>query len=101
MYVHEPNAAFDLLNHKLRIPLSSVNIILWQIHLSPLLDKTVLKNRSIINMFNQSPTDNHILLIKSIVEKYVDICFKPFATIENERATYRQQLTKAVIFTGN
>lgn len=59
-------------------------------------------NESVNHMFDQSPTDNHIiLLIKSIAEKYVDIRFKHFATIENDRGTNRQQLTKTVIFTGN
>lgn len=42
-------------------------------------------------MFDQSPTDNHIILLtKAIAEKYIDIRFKYFATVENDRATNRQ-----------
>lgn len=53
-------------------------------------------------MFDQSPTVNHIvLLMKAIAEKYIDIRFKHFATIQNDRASNRQQLTKTIIFTGN
>lgn len=58
--------------------------------------------KSVNHMFDQSPTDNHIILLtKAIAEKYIDIRFKYFATVENDRATNRQQLTKAVIFAGN
>lgn len=58
--------------------------------------------QSVNHMFDQSPTVNHIvLLMKSIAEKYIDIRFKHFATIQNYRATNRQKLTKTIIFTGN
>lgn len=58
--------------------------------------------KSANHMFDQSPTVNHvILLIKCIAEKYIDIRFKHFESIQNDTVNHRQQITISVIFSGN